>query len=458
VHNIIPVTIFFGLIAFSGWSVLSALDMRERMSPAQALALSYGIGMGAVSLEVFFIFLFGAKATLLKLFFPWVSLSVFNMAKRRLYVPATGKMKKEKMTGLEKFLLCGISCEVIYAFFRAIIFPMESYDAVAIWAIKAKAIFLAGGLPVGFFTNMNYIESHLDYPLLVPLGEAVFYFIAGGIRDALVKCIFPSYFAAFVVLFYFVLTRFLDRRKSLLCTFLLGTIPQFKEFATNGYADFVVSFYYTMGFLFLYLWFVEGKREYLLVAGLFSAMCAWTKNEGYSLCILNLLVALAMVFLKTARGDRQQLFDATIGISFYIVAVVMCVFPWEAFKASLGIKSDLLARETFSLVRAFKNISRLPMIAYEYQKQFFGFKKWNLIWVLFLVTFIVNLKRSFSGRMLFITISILAALGTYTVVYIVTPKNFGWHLSTTASRLFIHIVPLAVFWLAMMLKELKVDL
>ncbi|MDD5136000.1 MAG: hypothetical protein PHN63_01475, partial [Candidatus Omnitrophica bacterium] len=39
-------------------------------------------------------------------------------------------------------LWAGIILEVFYAFFRALIRPIESYDAVAIYAIKSKIFYL----------------------------------------------------------------------------------------------------------------------------------------------------------------------------------------------------------------------------------------------------------------------------------------------------------------------------
>ena len=328
---LVSIVVYYGLALFSGWSILSwvgAADSRERMGPVPMCALAYGLGMGAVSLEAFLYLLYGFKITAVRLFVPWVFLALYAMAKNPpVRLPKATRAPREVLSRLEIFLVCGICFEVAYAFFRAVLYPMEAYDAVGIWAIKSKAIYLAGALPVDLFKNVGFAYAHFDYPLLIPMQEAVFYFVSGGMDDALVKALFPAYLAAFCILFYALLKRLCgDRKKALLFTFLLGTIPQFKEYATNGYADFVVSFYYTMGFLFLYMWSLEEKKEFLLLSGLASAMCAWTKNEGYILCLLNLSMACAIVWTKRASpGDGRSRADMGLGLGFYVLAIAVFI-------------------------------------------------------------------------------------------------------------------------------------
>ena len=445
------------MVIFAGWSVLRCLDIKKDIGIGETFALSYGLGMALISAQALIIWMTAKVFSPALLMYPWIILFFAGMLNRKPLERRRG-FDKIKLSGFDKFLICAISFEIIYAFFRAVIYPMESYDAVAIWGLKAKAIYFAGGLPIGFFKDMNYATAHPDYPLLVPIQEGILYLMSKGVSDALAKLIFPLYFVSFLIIFYSLVKRTAgirsqsSRRIGLVFTFILASIPQFREFAVNGYADIVVAFYYSLGFLFAYLWYAgERKTGFLFLSAVFSVMCAWTKNEGIFLCFLNMIFTGVIFFLCARKGDK--IIPAVIWTAaFYITALMIFVFPWVVFKASVGLKSDLVTGQTFSVSRVAHNLSRLPAILYEYQKQFFGFKKWNIIWIAFLIFLATNFKKSFSEKASVITASIFAVFLMYTAVYIVTPKDFLWHLSTSASRLFIHVAPLAVFWLAIIFK------
>jgi hypothetical protein len=90
-----------------------------------------------------------------------------------------------------------ISFEVLYVFFRTLIKPMESYDSIAIYALKSKIFYLEKIIPPDFFRNFASFVPHIEYPLLIPLAEAGLYTFLGSLNDLLVKMIFPLYYAAF---------------------------------------------------------------------------------------------------------------------------------------------------------------------------------------------------------------------------------------------------------------------
>jgi hypothetical protein len=75
--------------------------------------------------------------------------------------------------------------------------------------------------------------------------------------------------------------------------------------------------------------------------------------------------------------------------------------------------------------------------------------------VLCLTGLVLGIKRIFSERLMPLTAAVLLSLCAYAAVYMVSsaPQGIAWHLSTTASRLFIHFVPIAVLWLAILCKE-----
>ena len=92
-------------------------------------------------------------------------------------------------------------------------------------------------------------------------------------------------------------------------------------------------------------------------------------------------------------------------------------------------------------------------ILYEYQRQAFGIKYWNLSWIAFIFLAILRFKKIFSEEDRYITIPIFFILLCYTAVYLITPQDIYWHLRKSAGRLLIHVLPLVIFYIAMRVNE-----
>ncbi len=91
--------------------------------------------------------------------------------------------------------------QVGFAFWFAFRSPLALWDAWAIWALKGR-VFALGGVQLGYFHNPNLTFTHLDYPLNVPLMEAVLYRITGISATWLVVLIGPISLTALLALFF----------------------------------------------------------------------------------------------------------------------------------------------------------------------------------------------------------------------------------------------------------------
>jgi 4-amino-4-deoxy-L-arabinose transferase-like glycosyltransferase len=84
--------------------------------------------------------------------------------------------------------------------------------------------FESGRIPFELFVNKSIDIQHGDYPLFVPLSQAWTYMFIGGWNDLLVKALFPVFFVALLVIFYFALRRLIGARLALVSAFFLATI------------------------------------------------------------------------------------------------------------------------------------------------------------------------------------------------------------------------------------------
>jgi len=435
-------------LTFSGWNALCLMPRRkEPLYLFEALAISFGLGVGLVSLEMFIFYLLGIKFDLLSISAPWLILMAFNLLTRRVYrlnpIPAEGKGPGV----LENIFVLGISIEVFYAFFRALIKPIESYDAIAIYAIKSKIFYLAGTIPREYFGCLAGIFPHPDYPLNIPLAETFFYLIFGQLNDQLVKIIFPIFYLGILSLAYWAIRRFASRLHALIFTFMLATIPQFSAYATNAYLDLILSFYYFASALLLLRWLLDrDDTASLVLSALMAALAAWTKNEGIMYCAIN--VFLMCVFVFTGRKPARK--RGAVAVLVYAGILLAINLPWLLIKAAAHITNTDVDVMNIDPVNFVKQIYKITPILYEFQKEFFNPKKWLIVWPAAVAVFILNYKKAFAGTARrFTALSVILAVLGYMWFYMISNLDVRFFAGKTWARFLIHFLPMVVYWMAL---------
>ena len=454
--------IFFVIItSFVGFNIIMLFDRKGVFNWPEKLGLSYLFGIGAITLEMFIMGLFGFEFVTTCILTPWIILFLLNVLRyhrlgriNTIFKESSGP-PASKFDIFEKILLFLLSFQVVYAFFKALIKPIESYDSVSIWALKAKILYLAKTIPADFFhmISVTFHGIHADYPLLLPFSEAWFYTFFGNFNDHLVKIIFPLNLLAFLLVFYSVLKRITGKRKiALLFTFILASIKQFSDYATIGSADLQMAIYCFLTFIFLFMWVKYKRTPYLAASTLSCVFTFWAKAEGAVVFLITLTLLTSLFFV---RDLRERLTPKNFR---YLVGAMLVLFilfaSWLGFKASLGLENDIININTFKNLRVTGVCKRIIAIGYEYQKHIFGFKKWNIVWIAFLYFVIVRFK-SLLRDYRYIIIPVGGILLAYTAIYMITPQDISWHLSRTASRLLIHILPLVVFFIALNINHIR---
>ncbi|MCK4463836.1 MAG: hypothetical protein KAU58_05955 [Candidatus Omnitrophica bacterium] len=441
------------LTAFIGFNIVVFLDRKKLITPLEAIGLSFPLGIGVISVEMFIIGLFRAQLRTGLILTPWLVLIVYNYIFLRPYSKNKLSFKINPLSGPEKIIFSFLSFEVIYTFFRALIKPIESYDSVAIHALKSKMLYLAGTLPRDFFTQVanNFHGAHPDYPLLVPMSEAWFYVFVNGFNDFLVKSIFPLCFISFLIVFYSILKKVLNNRpNALLFTFGLASIAQFNAYATIGAADLLIGIMFCLSFLYLYLWMKNCQnRTYLYISLIFSILTLWAKNEGLLLIAITLTTLFLFLLRKGPGGNKEILIPA----SGYFLTIIAITLGWLGYGNFLGFVNENFNFSMISLKTFSSGLNRIPLILYEYQKHVFGFKKWNIIWIVLLVLLAARFKKSVKDDAFYITAVIFMFFIGYSLVYIMSTMDFNFLLTKTSSRFLLHILPVCIFWIACMTKE-----
>lgn len=443
-------------VVFIGFNILYLVMGRfDKLYFTETVFISYALGLGFISLEMLIFYLVGLKFSIPTLLIPPAVIFAVNAYRRpklasRLIFAKAPRELGEKHKFLNIFLAFGITLEVIYAFFRALIKPIEAFDAVAIYAIKSKIFFLARAIPQNYFPALAHSFPHPDYPLNIPLAETFMYLAMRNLNDQLVKIIFPLFFAGVLCLLYFAIRRFASRTYALLFTFLLASVPQFNAYAANAYQEVSLAFYYFASALFLFAW-LEDKNDLrsLAASAIMVSLAGWTKNEGLMYCVIN--TSLVLVFsVMTRKGASRKTIYAPI---LYIAVIGTILAPWIWIKHKFGIVNDEINLLNLNPAYLLKQIHKLGPVFYELQKQLFGPKKWNILWPAAIFVAIFNYRKMFSGIQRYISISLVLAFCGYLLFYMISYVDVVFFASKTWSRFLLHFLPLLVLWLAYMLKE-----
>lgn len=446
-------------VTFIGFNILymvMAGSGRSRFSSSlEIISISYGIGIGSISLEMLIYYLFGMKFTVPGLLIPWVILFAVNAFRyvvigAKIAVKGYSETEEGKYGLLQFFLTFGIALESVYALFRALIKPIEAYDAVAIYAIKSKIFFIARAIPETYFPGLVFGFPHPDYPLNIPLSETFFYIAMGNLNDQLVKIIFPLFFLGILTLLYFAIRRFASRTYALLFTFLLASIPQFNAFAANAYQELPLAFYYFASALLLFSW-IEDKEDIrlLILSAIMAALGGWTKNEGLMYCAINAVLVMSALM----RTKKNMTWKTLIAPILYVAVIGLILAPWIFIKHKFGISNDEINLANLNPIYLSKQVHKLIPIFYELQKQLFGPKKWLILWPIVMFVAAFNYRKLFKGTQGYITISIVLAICGYVLFYMISYVDAAFFASKTWSRFLLHFLPLVVLWLAYILKE-----
>jgi len=443
---------------FLGFLFLRLLDREKKLGILEGLGLSYGLGLGMTAIIMTLLSLAGVSFNIFNILMPFVLIIVLAGIFNKIFQkPEKARLKVkpgcEKMSKLEIFFLCAILFEISFAFFVSMIKPMESWDAVAHWGLKAKMLYFLKGLPLNLFLMpcIKDVLSTGDYPWLWPFSQAYTYNFIGYFNDFAVKIITPFFFAACLAIFYSILRRInLKRQHAIIFTFFLASVPHFKNYASNGYADLMLGFYYSVGFLYLYLWFNENNRIYFLMSAIFTALACYVKCDGIFLAGISAMTFLSFALSGGAK-NRRRIFNPSqkSPFIFYIFILALLSLPMLLLKQGTfaGLSNHTVNMKMFSAFKL-KNLWKIFPVMYAYQEQFFNIKSWNLTWVLFLVSAFLAFIRGmlFKKELKFLTLAIGLVFLAHISLNIISRDESA--CLKALSRQFLHFLPLVVFFIA----------
>ena len=313
--------------------------------------------------------------------------------------------------------------------------PISGWDARSIWFLHGKMMFFGGGLlQQAGFGDPSFEFSHQDYPKLLPLLAAQVAYIAGFWNEYLPKAsllclLIPALIA---------IASFLDKfRLSFL--FLVGFLLFYLSWTLwDGYMDGYLALYGALCILLWGRWLCSNRLIDLMSGLAFCGVAANLKNEGMLFAVVACTVLLAATLFRKKVEELMPL-ASKCAIAGYAAIPVISLALWGWKKEAWGLTNDLKLHEGFfERVAAHLNGDGVTSIMKALISDALVGRAAILVLVALIVMRICKIAVPISAWFSLCTAGIYF-LGIFTV-YLATPADLEWHLTTSASRTMLPVV------------------
>lgn len=317
--------------------------------------------------------------------------------------------------------------------------PILGWDSWSFYGRKAEMLSWHDSLIHAFFVAPNYALIHPDYPLQLPIFEALHFRAAGMIDTQTVDRHLWLLLVSFVWGAAYLVR---DRVRPIVWAPLLllaAVAPGVWEQLLEANADIPMAIFAGMGAIALALW-VSGPREgggrYLALGAAMIAAAGNTKNEGLMVAVALLLVTGVAVLVY---GLRRRDFLIAAG------AVILAELPWRIWMSANGIETEFSLSRGLSPGYLFHHASRIwPSIrtlGHELSDQ----GRWLYLLPLAVVVVLAALISGTGRRVAaFYTAVFAVVCAGFVWNYWASVWPIGWYLETSAGRIISVLIFLSV--------------
>lgn len=323
---------------------------------------------------------------------------------------------------------------VIFLLFLAFLYlgtPSGAWDARSIWLFHAKRIFIESNIFAQFDGYAGW--SHNHYPVIVPALSASMASAVGAWNE-----IFPKSAGWFFIASPLLVLVAVLRNSALFCLFFVGLLFLCGDNLFNGYMDSLVALYSLSAIMTLPTYSLLGSNQklnfklyYLSATSLI--ILSLIKNEGFLLVKIFFLAILISNIILFKKINIKML--ALIFIGPFLFGI-----SWEKLANLNGI-FDIMLNPTSIL----NNFLQRYDVLDNYIKIFTSLNGGLYLTIVILACiFLIKNFRNGSRKIIFtpMIIFILYFFAIF-IVYLITPYDLVWHLSTSVDRLKITLNVLA---------------
>lgn len=438
---LVVVLIMLGMTA-AGNLLLGAIRLRPRLSWGGDLVIAFLVGSGVTTLIGFWVSLAAASAGLLVSLIASAAALLVAMgilAKRlirRLVWPHQIPLSTLVATPLVLVALFDVGLVV-----AVVLRGDPGWDGLFVWGIKARYFAAIGGVPASFFTDLSREWSHLDYPFLIPMAEAMAYRVQGGPTEQVDMLITAGFVVALVVLFHELIRNAAGPVLAVVFTLLLVTVPAFWTNATRAYADLPLALFLLGGGGLVASWFARGRLTDLILGGAMLAFGMWVKRDGIMVWAAAATAVMVWTITSSIRLHRIT-WRPLVGYLVPAIAVV----PWWATVAWYHLADPSYA--PIGIPWLVDHADRVPILLNVLADQLLLASSWGFVWVLVAAAVVLRppIRSAPRGFLLWAVVVHLLSL---TMIYTFSTWDpYMNHVNSSIDRLVFQVLPLGLLILS----------
>lgn len=297
------------------------------LKPLEKLGFSLPIGMGLSSAYMFLLDIVGIPVNNIPALLigeALISAGLFFWSHRkhgslRNEIPAWSKGFENPGWDVAYYLIMVVILVLLIMIgIKSILWPLASYDAVTGYDLLGKAIAAEGTLDnLVFDKSLAWENNRTGYPPLYPYNLAFARIF--GAANPQVTCIF--WYVPMAISFYALLRHKLTPLGSAIVTLLLISAPDYADFSSISSNNTPMAFYSGLGLISVYLWYDNGKRDYLYLGTALTAMGLWDRLEA----VFFFLACAVLIFIRCRQSRRYR------DLIFYSVISLLPFVIWELY-------------------------------------------------------------------------------------------------------------------------------
>lgn len=400
-------------LALAGIGLLRVVWPRVCEEPRYArLALGYCVGCGVVTLIFFVAYLLGIPFSRWLLLVVVGTLAIVGLsAMRRGTACRAPTWRDWPLPGLLLFLALALSWGR----------PIYGYDALSMWALKAKIMFFAKTWPPTLFDP--HTTSHPDYPPLVPSAQAFVFFWLNKFDDVASRVIFAAFFAAGAAILWWWLSIFRVGARGVWVLWWCA-LPVLMEQVKITYADMPLAVFLVAFYGATVAWLREPQRiDWLRLAAIFGGLAFWVKQDAL-IGIGSGFAALLIVARQRKLPQRPVLFSIT--------ATVVLALPWRLLMWGKHYQTD------FGLP-SLDSIPGVGLVARAFWRYLVLEGNYAFFWPLLVVTLLFCARRLRRTENLWLVVSLITEAVMVFALYLCSAVDLEALLKTSMERVLLSL-------------------
>jgi dolichyl-phosphate-mannose-protein mannosyltransferase len=353
----------------------------------ERIAYCYPLGLAALGMPMFLLSYFGVHLNTVVIT-GIVIVSLVVVAVMRHVSPrefwqagANARQPVQPFTEFEWLLLVIIVLSLGARTVASLLAPLNDWDGVCVWGIKAKIVFYNTVKTSDYFYKPEYAFSHPNYPLLWPFMYAWVCTVLGNWDDLGMLILNPVNMIVFSALMYWTLRRYVARTVALAVTAIMASLPALLHYAECGQADVTLMLISGASLFCLFDWMNHRRRDSLWLSAFLMGGALFTKQEGKILLVALLCAGMLSVWLGEAPGSRKK----RVGqLALFAGIAVVWALPWLLFERGIKNYASDFGDAGISTFRW----NQIPTLCGTIMGNAFHFynqvhlPKWNFLWAI----------------------------------------------------------------------------